>query len=407
MARPGVLTGSAAILLAARGVRAFGDGFTALILPAYLSGLGFGAFRIGLITTITLVGSAALTMAVGLLAHRVRVRSLLIAGCGLMLATGLLFSQLRGFWPLAVVGFVGTLNPSGGDISLFLPLEQSLLAHAGPDGRRTDLFVRFGLTGWMMLAAGSLFVSVVDAVARATGVDRMAAMRAMFALYGLLAVAAFGLYLRLPRTRAEGEPPRAPLGPSRRRVMTLAALFSLDSFGGGFLVQSMLALWLFQRFGLSLAAAGSFFFWSGLLSGLSQIAAGRLARCIGLVNTMVFTHIPANLCMAAAAFVPSLWGVMGLLLVRAALSQMDVPARTSYVMAVVTPGERAAAASLTSGPRSLAGALSPSLAGLMLSAGGFAWPLLIGGGLKLTYDLIFLAMFSRVRPPEETDGADG
>ncbi len=402
MARQGILNGTAALLMWARGLRAFGDGFTALVLPAYLAGLGFDAFRIGVITTITLIGSSMLTMAVGLLAHRARTRTLLIAGCGLMLATGLAFSQWRGFWPLAVIGFVGTLNPSGGDLSLFLPLEQSLLAHAAPDSARTDTFVRFGLVGWAMLAVGSLFVAVVDVTARALGVDRMDAMRGLFVLYGLLGVAALSLYLRLPRARNEGEPLHTPLGPSRGRVVRLAALFSLDSFGGGFLAQSMLALWLFQRFGLSLSVAGGFFFWSGLLSGLSQIVSGRLARRFGLINTMVFTHIPANLCIAAAAFVPSLAGVIALLLVRSALSQMDVPARTSYVMAVVTPAERAAAASLTNGPRSLAGAISPSLAGLLYGAGGFAWPLVIGGGVKIAYDLILLAMFRRIRPPEET-----
>jgi len=184
-------------------------------------------------------------------------------------------------------------------------------------------------------------------------------------------------------------------------VLKLGALFSLDSFGGGFVAQSILALWLFQRFGLSLGTAGMFFFWAGLLTAASMLLSGRLARRFGLVNTMVFTHIPANLCLAAAAFAPHLWLVVVLLLVRSALSQMDVPARSSYVMAIVTPEERAAAASVTNVPRSLASTLSPSLAGWLLGASPFAWPLLIGGGLKLAYDFALLGMFQRIKPPEE------
>ena len=392
---------TAAILLTARGVRAFGDGFTALLLPVYLAGLGFSPFRIGLLSTATLLGSAGLTLAVGLLAHRARARTLLLCACGLMLATGLLFSQLQAFWPLVLVGFAGTLNPSGGDVSVFLPLEQSLLAHAGPDSGRTGLFVRYSLTGLLMVGVGSFAVGAVGPVGEALGVGRLDAVRWMFALYGLLSLIAFSLYLRLPGPAPETDAPSAPLGPSRRKVLRLAALFSLDSFGGGFLIQSMLALWLFSRFGLSLAAAGTFFFWAGVLSAASQIASGWLARRIGLVNTMVFTHVPANLCVVAAAFVPSLWGVMTLLLVRAALSQMDVPARTSYVMAVVTPAERVAAAGITNVPRSLASAVSPAIAGLLLGASGFAWPLVIGGGAKLVYDALLLAMFRHERAPEE------
>jgi len=178
-------------------------------------------------------------------------------------------------------------------------------------------------------------------------------------------------------------------------------VFSLDSFGGGFLVQSLLALWLFERFGLSLTAASLFFFWSGVLSAFSFPVAARLARRFGLINTMVFTHLPSSLCLIAAALAPSLPLVLALLLVRSALSQMDVPTRSSFVMAVVTEPERAAAASVTSVPRSLASAISPSIAGALFSAGLQAWPLLLCGGLKIAYDLLLLAMFRHAKPPEE------
>jgi MFS family permease len=393
---------SSAVLIAARGVRAFGDGFTALLLPVYLTGLGFSAFRVGAITTATLLGSAMLTLAVGLVGHRYPAKRLLMASTGLMLATGLAFSQAHDFWPLMVVAFVGTLNPSGGDVSVFLPLEQSLLAHSGRPADRTTLFANYSLVGALTAALGALSVGLVAPLRELTSLPQTTIVEGAFVLYGLLGLAALVLYRRLPPERADIVQPRLPLGPSRNRVLGLAALFSLDSFGGGFLVQSLFALWLFQRFGLSLPAAGAFFFWTGLLAAFSQLAAPRIARRFGLVNTMVFTHIPANLCVVAAAFAPNLASTMALLFVRATLSSMDVPARTSYVMAVVTPAERAAAAGVTNVPRSLAAALSPALAGLLFSSFAFAWPLVIGGGLKIVYDLLLLRLFAKVRPEEET-----
>lgn len=393
--------GASAILIAARGVRGFGDGFTALLLPVYLSALGFSAFRIGALITATLLGSAAFTLAVGLAGHRIPARRLLFIACAMMGATGLAFAQTRAFWPLMAVGFAGTLNPSGGDVSLFLPLEQSLLAHAGPARARTTLFARYSLAGALMGAVGALSVGVLDPLAAITALPRQDLITAAFVIYGLLGLICALLYRRLPALPPESDPPRTALGPSRNKVLGLAALFSLDSFGGGFMVQSLFALWLFHRFGLSLGAAGAFFFWSGLLAAISQLAAPWLARRVGLIETMVFTHIPANLCVMAAAFAPNLAAAFALLLVRALLSSMDVPARTSYVMAIVTPPERAAAAGVTNVPRSLAAALSPALAGLLFSVSPFAWPLVIGGGLKVSYDLLLLWRFRRHRPPEE------
>ena len=394
---------AATTLIVARGVRGFGDGFTALLLPVYLSALGFSAFRIGVLTTATLLGSAALTLAVGLAGHRVPAKRLLFAACGLMGLTGVAFSQAHAFWPLAVVGFAGTVNPSGGDVSPFLPLEQSLLAHAGTPSQRTHLFARYSLTGTLMAAVGALAVGLLTPLRAATGLAQLTLIEAAFVLYGLLGLAAFALYRRLPGETVELDAARTPLGPSRRNVYALAAIFSLDSFGGGFLVQSLFALWLFHRFGLSLPAAGAFFFWTGALSALSQLAAPALAKRIGLINTMAFTHIPASLCVIAVAFAPSVQVAFALLFVRALLSNLDVPARSSYVMAIVTPAERAAAAGVTNVPRSLASAFSPALAGLLFSVSPFAWPLVIGGSLKIAYDLLLLWRFQKVRPPEEAD----
>ena len=205
----------------------------------------------------------------------------------------------------------------------------------------------------------------------------------------------------------EAREPSSPLEKSKKVVYVLAALFSLDAFGGGFVVQSMIALWLYQRFGLSLATAGTMFFWTGVLTALSYLVAVRIAKRIGLINTMVFTHLPSSLCLIAIPFMPELSYVIALLLVRSALSQMDVPTRSSYVMAIVTPAERPAAASITSVPRSLAAAASPFLAGYMLTLSTFGWPLIAAGATKIIYDLLLLTMFRKVRPPEEQAVPDG
>ena len=404
---PSGATSETRLLLAARGVRAVGDGFVSLLLPVYLLELGHGPFETGIIATTTLAGSALLTLLVGLYAQRASGRSLLIGAALLMVLTGIAFAAFEDFWPLLLVAFVGTLNPSSGDVSVFLPLEQAQLARMVSDRDRTRLFARYSFIGSIMAAVGALGAALPEAAAELSGAELRPALQAAFLVYAALGGLALLLYRRLPRaveTADPGPAPAKPLGRSRRIVLTLAALFSLDAFAGGLVVQSLLALWLFERFGLSLATAGAIFFWTGVLSALSYFAAAWIAERIGLINTMVFTHLPANLCLALVPFAPSLPLAITLLLVRSALSQMDVPTRTSYVMAVVAPEERPAAASVTSVPRSLAAAASPALAGAMLAASGFGWPLVLAGGLKAGYDLLLLVMFRNVRPPEETAG---
>jgi MFS family permease len=394
----------AKIVLAARAVRAFGDGLASLLLPVYLDRLGYDAASIGLIVTITLLGSAALVWGVGLLAHRLDLRLTLIAGALLTVGTGLGFAGFSDFWPLLIVAAIGTLTPTGGDISIFLPLEQTLLAGSVADKWRTALFARYSIVGTLASSCGALAIGAPSLLARWSGTDLTTALRLGFLFYAALGVACALLYRMLARTdrTAQLARPRIALGPSRGIVYKLAALFAVDSFGSGFFVQSMLALWLFDRFDLAATTAGQIFFWMGLASALSYLAASWLSARIGLINTMVFTHIPANLCLMALPFVNSLPLAIVLLLGRGALSQMDVPTRTSYVMAVVTPEERPAAASFTAVPRSLASALGPLLAGYMLSASSFGLPLLIGGAIKIGYDLGLLAMFRKVKPPEES-----
>jgi MFS family permease len=375
-------------ILAARAMRSFADGFISVVLPAYLLALGLGTLEVGFISTATLLGSACSTLAVGRWGHRFSIRRLMLAASLVMMATGLGFAGMSSFWPLLLVAFVGTLNPSSGDASVFMPLDHTMLAAAVD---RTSVFARYSFTGSIAGAVGALASGVPDYVQ----LGRVDALRLMFVVYAAVGMAVWFLYRGLPDPKVGESAAPAALGPSRGIVWRLAALFSIDSFAGGLVLNSLLALWLFQRFGISLAAAGAFFFWTGLLSACSQLAAGPLARRIGMVNTMVFTHIPSSLFLIGAALASNVHMALGFLLARALLSQMDVPARGAFVMSVVTPAERPAAASFTAVPRSLASALSPSLTGAMFAAGAMAAPLVACGVLKIAYDLALFAAFRR------------
>ncbi len=392
-------------VFAARALRAFGDGFIAVVLPAYLLTLGHGELEVGFISTATLLGSAAMTLAVGRWGHRYTIRRLLLAASLVMCATGWAFASVESLWPLVIVASVSMLNPGGGDASPFLPLDHTLLASASA-AQRTTVFARYSFIGSVCGAVGALAAAVPDWLAAGGAFTMLSALRAMFLLYGAIGLAVWLLYFGLPLPQQETQrTSRAALGPSRRVVWRLAALFSVDSFAGGLVLNSLLALWLFERFGLSLASAGAFFFWTGLFSATSQLLAAPLAQRIGLVNTMVFTHIPANLCLIGAALAPTLTAALALLLVRSALSQMDVPARSAFVMSVVTPAERPAAASFTAVPRSLASAASPSLTGAMFAAGAMAAPLVLCGALKIVYDLALFFAFRRAERDLVKEGA--
>ena len=316
-----------------------------------------------------------------------------------MIATGVAFAVVHDYALLLVVAFAGTINPSAGSVSVFVPIEHAALTREVKDANRTRMFARYSLVGALASAVGALASAIPD-VMTTVGLGQLTAIKLMFVLYALVGLLGGLFYARIPK-RPPASETAAALGPSRAIVFRLAALFSLDAFAGGFVVQSLLALWLFERFDLSLSAAGVFFFWSGVLSAFSFPVAAWLSRHIGLVNTMVFTHIPSSIALMLAALAPNLGVALALLLIRATLSQMDVPTRSSYVMAVVTEAERAAAASFTSVPRSLAAAASPALAGALFAASYKAWPLLICGALKITYDLLLLAQFRHIKPPEE------
>ena len=386
-------------LYSARALRGFGDGFAIIILPAYMTALGQNAAAVGIVAAASLLGTALFTLAVGLIAPRHDLRTLMLFGAGLMTATGIAFPQFDHLLLIALVAFIGTINPSAGDLGVLVPLEHAMLARGAADEDRTRIFARYSLIGALSTAIGSLASSLPDMIVSA-GLAELSALRLMFYAYGGLGVASALLYRQLPHVQAE-EQHHAPLGPSRGTVYKLAALFSVDAFAGGFVAQSLLVLWLIQRFDLSLSAAGLFFFWTSTLSAFSYPAAAWLAKRVGLVNTMVFTHIPSSVFLIIAAFAPNLYVALALLSLRAALSQMDVPTRTSYVMAVVTPAERPAAASVTAVPRSLASAVSPAIAGVLLMTSFSGLPLIVCGTLKIAYDVALLLSFRHIKPPEE------
>ncbi len=396
-------------ILVARGLRAFGDGFVALLVPIYLIELGFSPLAIGAVVTSTLIGTALLTLWVGMVANRYSVRRLLLACAVLMAATGAGFAVTTAFWPLLLIAFVGTMNPTSGDASIFLPLEQAALAQTAEPSRRTALFARYSVIGSLAGAVGTLAAAAPDFLAGTEGAGRLAVMQLMFVAYAALGVVTLVLYrplspaIEAPLTLVKA----APLGKSKRLVYGLAALFGMDSFGTGFLVQSLLALWLYQRFQISVTTAAAILFWSGICSAISYLVAVPIAARIGLINTMVFTHLPSNVLLALVPFAPNLPIAIALLLARSALSQMDVPTRTSYVMAVVAPEERAAAASVTAVPKTFAWAAGSLISGYLLTLSTFGWPLLIGGVVKGVYDLLLLYNFQKVRPPEELPGDVG
>jgi MFS family permease len=392
----------ARILIGTRAIRGFVDGIAYVILPAFLLHLGFSGTQIGAVITASLLGSAALTLSVGVFAHRFSPARLLTMSSLLMIVTGFAFGMASAYGLLLVIAAVGTMNPSAGDVSVFLPLEQSLLSSSIQDSDRTSVFAVYNLSGSLVGSIGALSAGIPVWIATSQHRTADFGHRASFMLYGIAGIAVLVFYSRLSLVSRD-TPTKADraLGESKHIVYKLAALFSLDSFGGGFATQAIFALWVYRRFELSSANLGMIFFAAGMLSAVSSLLAVKISQRIGLVRTMVFTHIPASVLLIGVVLAPNVWVAMGLFIARGLLSQMDVPVRTSYVMAVVSPRERAAAASITNVPRSLASALPPIAAGWMLDQSNFAWPLLICASLKITYDLLLLWQFRHVRPPEE------
>ena len=382
-----MITGDGTRLIATRGLRGYADGLVAASLAGYLGDqLGYSATRIGVIVTGMLLGSAVLTMFTGTWGWRFQRRLLLRAGALLMVITGIVYATSTTFIVLLALGVIGTMNPSGSDVSVVQPIEQSLLPLTTSEDRRSHLFARYTFFGGSLAALGAL----------SAGLPARLHWRAssVFLVYAVAGVAMLAVYASMsPKVEAAAQAaPPTPLGPSKRVVYRLAALFSLDSFGGGFAVQSLLVLWLLRRHHFSVGKAGAVLAVMQILSAASGFIAVRIERRLGPLRTMAFTHLPGQILLISAALMPSAPLAVACLIARSLLSSMDVPVRNAYVMSVVTPAERAAAASVTNVPRSLASALPPITAGWMLDHSTFGWPLIIAGSLKAIYDLLLLRM---------------
>jgi MFS family permease len=383
----------------------------AVVLVLYLAELGLTEGQIGLLLSLSLLGDTAVSLWITGRADRAGRRRMLVAGAILMALAGLVFASTGNPALLLVAATVGVISPGGGEVGPFLAIEQAALAQLVPGARRTSAFAWYNLTGSVAAALGSLCGGRGVEIARHAGLSGAAAYRPVLIAYAATGFLLAVLFARLSREAeatsaglANGPAPRPVLGlhRSRRVVLKLAALFGLDAFAGGFVPQSLLAYWLHLRFGAEPASLGIIFLWANLLAGASALAAGWLAGRFGLVNTMVFTHLPSNVLLLAVPLMPSLPWAVALLLARFSISQMDVPTRQAYMVAVVAPEERSAAAGVTGVARSLGASLAPAFsAGLMAVPALSSLPLFLAGGIKIVYDLLLYRACTTVRPADD------
>jgi MFS family permease len=404
---PPALTAEGRLLFAARALRSFSFGWLSVILALYLAARGFSAAGIGAVFTATMVEDALLTMALSTLAGRVGPARLMALTAPLIALGGLLLATAESRWLLVVGAVLGTLSPNGQDAGPFSPLEHSLLPGALRGGPAVRGFAWYNLVALASAAAGAGAAGLVLGGAQRAGVPELEAQRAMLLAYGAAGLVLTGIYVRLALRPAAARAPVARpatgalgLGRSRGVVLQLAGLQGLDALAGGFIMQSLVAYWLHLRFDASPEALGALFFGTNLLSALSFLVATRVAERVGLLNTMVFTHLPSNVLLLAVPFMPSFASAAAMLLARHLLSQMDVPTRQAYAVALVAPEERAAAAGLTVSVRALAQAAAPVFAGVSMATAATPLPFLFAGGLKIVYDLALFFRFRRVPLPE-------
>jgi len=392
-------------VLAARACRSFGYGIVSVVLGVHVAELGLGGVELGMLLGAAFLGSSVLTIVVALTADRFGRKRVLLIFSALMAFTGAAYAFSDQFWLLLLVSLSGTISAGIQEIGPFVTLEQAVMSQMAPDDRRTRVFTIYNFVGIGAGSAGALFAGGVAAMSGQLGIDQLQAHRWLFGLYAVGALVALIIALGLSASVELGSPPalKSALGihQSRGIVFRLAGLFGMDSFGGGFIVQSIVAYWFTIRFGLGVDALGPVFAASNLLSAMSLLLAERLASRIGLINTMVWSHVPANALVILQAVVPSVELAILLQLIRSGLSQMDVPTRQSYLMAVVDPSERTAAAGFTTVGRSIAQSIAPPLAGMALQSSFIGLALVLGGAIKIVYDLSLWQMFRTVRPPEE------
>ena len=407
------LTSDAWLLFATRFIRLFAYGSLSVVLVFYLVRLGLTAPQTGMLLTLTLVGDTVVSLFLTTRADRIGRRRTLMVGAVLMAAAGLVFASTGNLVLLVLAGTIGVISPSGHEVGPFLSIEQAALSHVVTDRTRTEVFAWYTLTGAFATALGALTGGTVTRLLQETAVAPLNSYRAIVVLYAALGVILAGLFSRVSRaaeaaTLGEKKVFRATfsglsgLDQSRDVVVKLAALFALDSFGGGFVIQSFAAYWFYLRFGVNPATLGAIFFWANIFAGFSALLASRLASRFGLIRTMVATHLPSNVLLILVPLMPTLTLAVLVLLLRFSISQMDVPARQSYIMAVVTPVERSAAAGITGVARTIGAAISPLFVGFMFARPGLInLPFFIAGTLKIAYDLLLYKEFVAIRPPEE------
>ncbi len=384
----------------------FAYGFLSVVLALYLAELGLDAAQIGVLFTLALIGDAAISLWITTSADRIGRQKMLFAGAALMLLAGVAFALTRNFFILALAAIVGVISPSGNEIGPFLSIEQAALTEIIPNEQRTRVFAWYNLVGSFATALGALCGGGLVQALQGAGAPALDSYRTVVIAYGAMGAALALLFARLsPAIQARAAEPsrqnRFGLHRSQRVVLKLSTLFALDAFAGGFVIQSLLAYWFHLRFGVDPATLGAIFFGANIFAGISSLAAARIAAKAGLINTMVWTHIPSNVLLMLVPLMPNLPLAITLLLARFSISQMDVPTRQSYTMAVVEPSERAAASGITTIARSVGASISPALTGAMLGASLVSAPFFIAGGLKIIYDLILYRSFRTMKPPEE------
>jgi MFS family permease len=403
------LTADGFILFGTRVARMFAYGFLSVVLALYLSELGFSEAVIGMVLSLTLIGDAVISLIMTTTADRFGRRRMLVIGAGLMLFAGTLFAFTRSLPLLLIAAIIGVISPSGYEVGPFLAVEQAALSQAVPDKERTRAFAWYNLVGSFATALGALAAGGLSAILQKAGATPLNSYRAILLGYAAIGVLLASLFLRLSSAvevskldRAATFQSRFGLHHSRGIVLKLCSLFGLDAFAGGFVIQSIVAYWFHIRFGVDPATLGAIFFAANILAGISALAAAWVAARIGLVNTMVFTHLPSNILLLLIPLMPNLPLAIAALLLRFSISQMDVPPRQSYTMAVVAPDERSAAAGVTGIARSIGASLSPALAGMFIGNPALLGaPFFVAGGLKVVYDLLLYRSFRALKAPEE------
>jgi MFS family permease len=431
MARPAflfsllhTLTPDGRLLFATRCARLFGYGLYSVVLVFFLTSVGLTKEEIGFLLTLTLLGDTAISLWLTTTADRVGRRRMLLVGSLLMIGAGVVFASASNFWLLLLAATIGVISPTGNEVGPFLSIEQAALSQTVPEERRTHIFAWYNLVGSVATAAGALCGGAITQLMKAAGAGGADTYRPLAVVYTLLGLSLALAFARLSPAAEHGPVPNQPqntppeaagggknawsgrwgLGSSLPVVLKLAGLFALDAFGGGFVIQSIMAYWFYVRFHVEPAAIGAIFFGANLLAAMSSLAAAAVARRIGLVNTMVLTHLPSNVLLILIPLMPTRWLAILLLWLRFSISQMDVPTRQSYTMAVVRPEERSAAAGVTGVARSLGAAVSPMLAVLLVEQPALlSVPFFLAGGLKIVYDLLLYWSFVALKPAEEKD----